>query len=161
MATAASINQTNLGDQDGSSAATINPLAVMRIKSLALRAKAVVEGFYNGLHRSPFHGFSVEFSEYRPYTVGDDLRGLDWKLYARTEKLFIKSYEEETNLRCQLVIDNSKSMYYPDRKDELNKIAFSIYASAAIMELMKRQRDAVGMSTFPMALNISTRLKKL
>ncbi len=115
---------------------------------LDLIAKQVVEGFITGLHKSPFHGFSVEFAEHRLYNTGESTRHIDWKLFARTEKLFIKNYEEETNLRCQLVIDNSSSMYYPDKKEDLNKIGFSVYAAAAIMELMKKQRDALGLSLF-------------
>jgi len=115
---------------------------------LDLIAKQVVEGFITGLHKSPFHGFSVEFAEHRLYNTGESTRHIDWKLFARTEKLFVKNYEEETNLRCQLVIDNSASMYYPDEKEDLNKIGFSVYAAAAIMELMKKQRDALGLSLF-------------
>ena len=82
----------------------------MRIKNLELRAKIVVEGFMSGLHRSPYHGFSVEFTDYRQYTVGDDLRYLDWKLYARNDRYYIKRFEDETNLRCYLLVDMSKSM---------------------------------------------------
>ena len=106
MAAPATASPTSTADRG--SPTEIDPLAVMRIKNLQLRAKAVVEGFYNGLHRSPFHGFSVEFSEYRPYTVGDDLRSLDWKLYARSDRYYIKKYEDETNRRCYLVLDQSQ-----------------------------------------------------
>ena len=91
--------------------ATIDPGAYMAVKDLQLRAKSVVEGFYNGLHRSPFHGFSVEFAEYRPYTMGDDPRGLDWKLFARTDRYYIKRFEDETNRRCFVVLDQSRSMH--------------------------------------------------
>jgi len=122
--------------------------SVQQYGHLDLIAKQVVEGFITGLHKSPFHGFSVEFAEHRSYNTGESTRHIDWKLFARTEKLFVKNYEEETNLRCQLVIDISGSMYYPDKKEYLNKIGFSIYAAAAIMELMKRQRDALGLSLF-------------
>jgi len=122
--------------------------SIQQYTHLDLIAKQVVEGFITGLHKSPFHGFSVEFAEHRLYNTGESTRHIDWKLYARTEKLFIKNYEEETNLRCQLVIDNSSSMFYPKKKDDLNKIGFSIYAAAAIMELMKKQRDAIGLSLF-------------
>lgn len=119
---------------------------------LELIAKQVVEGFITGLHKSPFHGFSVEFAEHRLYNTGESTRHIDWKLYGRTDKLFVKRFEEETNLRCQLVIDTSPSMYYPTqellKKDEYNKITFSVYAAASIMHLMKLQRDAVGLSLF-------------
>src|SRR5215218_6724366 len=90
----------------------IDPHTVMRIKNLALRARVVVEGFYSGIHRSPYHGFSVEFSEYRAYTPGDDPRYLDWRLFARSDRYCIKKFEDETNLRCHLVVDGSRSMGY-------------------------------------------------
>jgi len=90
----------------------INPAALMTIKSLELRAKSVVEGFFNGLHRSPYHGFSVEFTEYREYSPGDDPRYIDWKLYARSDRFYIKRFEDETNLRCHLLLDLSKSMSF-------------------------------------------------
>ncbi len=122
------------------------------IGPLELLAKQVVEGFITGLHKSPFHGFSVEFAEHRLYNTGEPTRHIDWKLYGRTDKLFVKRYEEETNLRCQLVLDNSSSMHYPeaDKKNPAvqNKITFSVYCCAAIMHLLKMQRDAVGLSVF-------------
>jgi uncharacterized protein (DUF58 family) len=126
--------------------ASIDPLAVMRIKSLPLRAKAVVEGFYNGLHRSPFHGFSVEFSEYRPYTVGDDLRGLDWKLYARSDRYYIKKFEDETNRRCYLVMDQSKSMGFGSLA--YTKIEYARTLVATLAYYLTLQRDSVGLMTF-------------
>lgn len=126
--------------------ATIDPLAVMRIKSLPLRARAVVEGFYNGLHRSPFHGFSVEFSEYRPYTIGDDLRSLDWKLYARTDRYYIKKFEDETNRRCYLVMDQSKSMGFGSL--EYNKIEYARTLVATLAYYLTLQRDNIGLLTF-------------
>src|SRR2546426_2029279 len=95
-----------------SAASFIDPAALMRIKSMQLRARVVVEGFMSGLHRSPYHGFSVEFTEYRQYSPGDDLRYLDWKLYARSDRYYIKKFEDETNLRCYLLVDGSKSMAY-------------------------------------------------
>lgn len=120
--------------------------------NLELIAKQMVEGFITGLHKSPFHGFSVEFAEYRPYNTGESTRNIDWKLFGRTDKLFVKQYEEETNLRCQVIIDTSSSMYFPQRKDlsleHPSKIYFSVYAAAAIMQLMKQQRDAIGLSLF-------------
>ena len=109
-------------------------------------AKQVVEGFIVGLHKSPFHGFSVEFAEHRLYNQGEATRHIDWKLYGRTDKLFIKKYEEETNLRCQLVIDNSSSMYFPETG--FNKIQFSAYSAASIIYMLKNQRDAVGLTLF-------------
>lgn len=114
--------------------------------NLELLAKQVVSGFITGLHKSPFHGFSVEFAEHRLYNNGESTRHIDWKLYARTEKLFVKNYEEETNLRAQMLLDVSSSMNYP--KDQLSKIQFSVYAIASLIELLKRQRDAVGLSLF-------------
>jgi uncharacterized protein (DUF58 family) len=113
---------------------------------LEFLAKQVVEGFITGLHKSPYHGFSVEFSEHRLYNTGESTKNIDWKLYARSEKVFVKRYEEETNLRCQLVIDASASMYFP--LDGASKLQFSILASAAIMNLLYRQRDAVGLAVF-------------
>lgn len=117
---------------------------------LEFLARQVVEGFITGLHKSPFHGFSVEFAEHRLYNTGESTRHLDWKLFARTEKLFVKRYEEETNLRCRILLDTSASMRYPESKgdDAHNKLTFSIYAAAAITEMMRRQRDAVGLTTF-------------
>jgi uncharacterized protein (DUF58 family) len=120
--------------------------------NLDLFAKQVVEGFITGLHKSPYHGFSVEFAEHRLYNSGESTRHIDWKLYGRTDKLFNKRYEEETNLRCQIVLDTSSSMYYPNYKnpslEKPNKILFSVYATAVLMNLLKRQRDAIGLSTF-------------
>lgn len=125
---------------------------VSGFKNLELLAKQVVEGFISGLHKSPFHGFSAEFAEHKIYNPGESTKHIDWKLYARTDKLYTKRYEEETNLRCHLIIDNSSSMHYPKVKEfavnSLNKIGFSVLAAAAIMNLMKRQRDAVGLSVY-------------
>lgn len=121
-------------------------------KNLELLAKQVVEGFISGLHKSPFHGFSAEFAEHKIYNSGESTKHIDWKLFAKTDKLYTKRYEEETNLRCHLIVDNSSSMHYPNLKqfhiNSLNKIGFSVLASAAIMNLMKRQRDAVGLSIY-------------
>ncbi len=122
------------------------------IKNLELLARQIVEGFITGMHKSPFHGFSVEFSEHKLYNKGESTRHIDWKLFAKTEKLYIKKYEEETNLRCHIIIDNSASMHYPvvkeQRINQLNKVGFSAVASACLMEVLKRQRDAVGLSVF-------------
>ncbi|MEM8670312.1 MAG: DUF58 domain-containing protein [Planctomycetota bacterium] len=125
---------------------SIDPLAVMRIKSLPLRAKAVVEGFYNGLHRSPFHGFSVEFSEYRPYTVGDDLRNMDWKVFARSDRYYIKKFEDETNRRCYLLLDQSKSMGFGSL--EFSKMEYARTLAATLAYYLTLQRDSIGLMTF-------------
>jgi len=125
----------------------LNRSQIEPFKNLELLAKKVVEGFITGLHKSPFHGFSVEFAEHRLYNVGESTRHIDWKLFARSEKLFIKRYEEETNLRCQIVIDTSSSMQFP-KDAEINKLTFSVYAAAALSELLKQQRDAVGLTLF-------------
>lgn len=121
-------------------------------KNLELLATQVVEGFISGLHKSPFHGFSAEFAEHKIYNNGESTKHIDWKLYAKTDKLYTKRYEEETNLRCHLIVDNSSSMHYPKMKDfsidSLNKIGFSVLAGASIMNLLKRQRDAVGLSIY-------------
>ena len=120
--------------------------------NLDLFAKQVVEGFITGKHRSPYHGFSVEFSEHRLYNSGENPKHIDWKLFARSDKLFVKRYEEETNLRCQLIIDTSSSMYYPSFKNSSfknpNKLFFSIYAAAVLINLLKKQRDAIGLTLF-------------
>jgi uncharacterized protein (DUF58 family) len=122
------------------------------IKNLEILAKQVVEGFITGMHKSPFHGFSVEFSEHKLYNNGESTRHIDWKLFAKTEKLYIKKYEEETNLRCHIIIDNSASMHYPIVKkqsvDNLNKVGFAAVAAASLIEILKRQRDAVGLSIY-------------
>lgn len=118
---------------------------------MELIAKEVVEGFIAGLHRSPFHGFSAEFSEHRFYNPGESTKNIDWKLFARSDKLFVKQYEEETNLRCQVVIDNSSSMLFPYSKGNqflINKLAFSVYSTAALIYILNRQRDAVGLTLF-------------
>ena len=116
-------------------------------KNLEFLAKKVVEGFITGMHKSPFHGFSVEFAEHRLYNKGESTRHIDWKLFGRTDKLFLKRYEEETNLRCQLIIDTSSSMRFPDDQVD-NKLKFSIYSAAALCELLKQQRDAFGLTLF-------------
>jgi uncharacterized protein (DUF58 family) len=114
--------------------------------SLELLARQLVEGFITGLHKSPYHGFSVEFAEHRLYNEGESVRHIDWKVYARTDRMFTKRYEEETNLRCLIALDISPSMFYPD--DTKGKIRFSIRAAAALSYLLHRQRDAVGLCLF-------------
>lgn len=126
--------------------------------NLEFLAKQVVEGFITGLHKSPFHGFSVEFAEHRLYNTGESTRHLDWKLYARTGKLFTKKYEEETNLRCQIVIDCSSSMLFPV-DGSINKIEFSVYAAASLIRLFKKQRDAVGLTLFTDKIDVHTPAK--
>lgn len=126
--------------------ADIDPSAIMRIKDLPLRARAVVEGFMSGMHRSPYHGFSVEFSEYRPYTHGDDPRGLDWKLFARSDRYFVKRFEDETNRRCYLVVDQSQSMGYGSL--EYTKSDYARTLAATLAYFLAHQRDGVGLLTF-------------
>lgn len=125
--------------------------------NLELLSQQVVEGFITGLHKSPFHGFSVEFAEHRLYNTGDSIKNIDWKLYGRTDKLFVKRFEEETNLRCQIVMDVSSSMYYPEK--DFNKLLFSVYSAASLMYLFKKQRDAFGLSCFSDSLELSTSAK--
>lgn len=114
--------------------------------SLDLFAKQTVEGFISGMHKSPFHGFSVEFAEHRVYNQGDNTRNIDWKLFAKTDNLFVKRFEEETNLRAQILLDTSSSMYFPNLKE--NKLEFALKASAVISYLLKKQRDAFGLTCF-------------
>jgi uncharacterized protein (DUF58 family) len=141
--------------------ANINRKELQAYSHLELLAKQVVEGFITGLHKSPFHGFSVEFAEHRLYNSGESTRHMDWKLYAKTDKLFVKRYEEETNLRCRIVMDVSSSMFYPEKVEEgkFSKIDFSIYAAAAIIELLKKQRDAYGLTTFSDTIETHTEAK--
>jgi uncharacterized protein (DUF58 family) len=132
-----------------------------QLDNLELLAKQVVEGFIIGLHKSPFHGFSVEFAEHRIHNPGENTRDIDWKVFARTDKMFVKKFEEETNLRAQIVIDTSSSMYFPRNRssNELNKLEFSAVAAASLMNLLKKQRDAFGLSIFDHDLNIHTKAK--
>jgi len=128
------------------------------IDNLELLARQVVEGFIIGLHKSPFHGFSVEFAEHRLYNPGEPIRNIDWKVYARNDRMYVKKFEEETNLRCQLVIDASSSMYFPDdtiNKVPHNKITFSVLSAASIMHLLKKQRDSFGLSVFSDKLDLN------
>ncbi len=136
---------------------------VRDLGNLDLLARQVVEGFIIGLHKSPFHGFSVEFAEHRIYNQGEPTRNIDWKVYARTDKMYTKRYEEETNLRCQIVVDSSSSMYFPEvdakSADHVNKIRFSALAAASLMNLLKRQRDAFALSFFNQGVDLHTRPK--
>lgn len=135
----------------------LNRKDIIKFGNLEWLAKQVVEGFITGMHKSPFHGFSVEFAEHRLYNQGESTRHIDWKLAARTDKMFVKRYEEETNLRCQIVLDQSSSMYYGN--EDFNKIEYSIVAIASLIELMKKQRDAVGLHLVSDQLNLSTPAK--
>ncbi len=133
---------------------------ISRYKTLDFFAKQVVEGFITGRHRSPFHGFSVEFSDYRQYNTGESTRHIDWHLYGRTDKLFVKQFQEETNLRCQLLIDQSSSMLFPleghNDIEHPNKLTFSVYASAVLVELLHRQRDAFGLTLLSDGIDLNT-----
>lgn len=126
-------------------------------QNLELLANQVVEGFISGIHKSPFHGFSAEFAEHKIYNNGESTKHIDWKLFAKTDKLYTKRYEEETNLRCHMILDNSASMYYPEVKklgiSDLNKIGFGVLSIAALMNILKRQRDAVGLSVYSDSYN--------
>lgn len=135
----------------------LDPGVIARLGTMELKARTVVEGFLSGLHRSPYKGFSVEFAEYRQYLPGDDLNTIDWKVYARTDRLYTKRYEEETNLRCLIILDRSPSMYYP--ADSHSKINFSVFAAASLSYLLQRQRDAVGLCQFSDHIEVLTPVK--
>jgi len=124
----------------------LNPAVISKIENLSLRAKLVVEGFIIGMHKSPYHGFSVEFSEHRPYGFGDEIKFIDWKLWAKTDRFYIKQFEEETNLKCHIVLDKSASMEYGS--DKINKFDYSKTLTAALIYLMIKQQDAVGLTMF-------------
>ncbi len=136
---------------------------IEKYKRLDFFARQVVEGFITGLHKSPFHGFSVEFAEHRLYNAGESTRNIDWKLYGRTDKLFVKRYEEETNLRCQILIDQSSSMFFPlERQGDYaqpNKLTFAVYGAALIVELLMRQRDAFGLTLFSEGIDLMTEVR--
>ncbi|MFT5887005.1 MAG: hypothetical protein ACI9IP_003478 [Arcticibacterium sp.] len=125
--------------------------------SIELLARQMVEGFITGLHKSPFHGFSVEFAEHRLYNSGESTRHIDWKVFGKTDKLFVKRYEEETNLRCHLLVDTSSSMYYPAKTN--GKLTFSCLAAATLAHLMKKQRDAVSLTAFADEIEVQTPVK--
>lgn len=133
---------------------------ISRYKTLDFFARQVVEGFITGRHKSPFHGFSVEFSDYRQYNTGESTRNIDWHLYGRTDKLFVKQFEEETNLRCQVMIDQSTSMLFPLEGhgdiEHPNKLTFSAYAAAVLFELLHRQRDVFGLTLFSSQIDQQT-----
>jgi len=126
----------------------LDPQMLARIQGLHLRAKLIVEGYVSGVHRSPFHGFSIEFAEHREYSPGDDLRYLDWKVFGRTDKYYLKEFEEETNLFCYLVLDVSQSMDYRGPQAALSKLEYAQCAAAALAYLVLRQQDSAGLVTF-------------
>lgn len=130
---------------------------VRAYSNIEFLAKQMVEGFITGLHKSPFHGFSVEFAEHRLYNTGESTRHIDWKVFAKTDKLFTRRYEEETNLRCHLLLDVSSSMFYP--QGECHKIKFSTMAAACIMVMLQKQRDAVSLTLFSDKIELQTPLK--
>jgi uncharacterized protein (DUF58 family) len=130
---------------------------VRKFGNMEFLAKQMVEGFITGLHKSPYHGFSVEFAEHRLYNNGESTRHIDWKAYGKTDRLYTKRYEEETNLRCQIVIDTSSSMFYPE--PNYDKITFSIMASACLSYMLQLQRDAVGVCTFSESLELQSPIK--
>ena len=130
---------------------------IREVGNIELLARQMVEGFITGLHKSPYHGFSVEFAEHQLYNSGESTRHIDWKVYAKTDRLYTKRYEEETNLRCHIIIDGSSSMYYPQETN--GKITFSVLAAAALTYLLQKQRDAVGLFTFTHELTLQTPVK--
>ncbi|MEQ9405867.1 MAG: DUF58 domain-containing protein [Cyclobacteriaceae bacterium] len=130
---------------------------INQFDNLGLIAKQLVDGFITGLHRSPYHGFSVEFAEHKLYNHGESTRHIDWKVYRRTDRLYTKQYEEETNLRCHILIDNSGSMHYPAKNKE--KLRFSVFAASALSYLLTQQRDAVGLTVFSDSIEHETQVK--
>ncbi|PLK45585.1 MULTISPECIES: DUF58 domain-containing protein [Emticicia] len=135
----------------------IDLVKIREYGSIEFLAKQLVEGFITGLHKSPFHGFSVEFAEHRLYNTGESTRYIDWKVFGKTDRLYVKRYEEETNLRCHLLIDTSSSMYYPEKTN--GKINFSIMAAGAIAYMLQKQRDAVSLTTFSDEIELQTPIK--
>ncbi|MEM6298248.1 MAG: DUF58 domain-containing protein [Bacteroidota bacterium] len=130
---------------------------IKKFGNIELLARQMVEGFITGLHKSPYHGFSVEFAEHRLYNTGESTRHIDWKVFARTDKLFVKRYEEETNLRAKILLDVSSSMFYP--KEDHGKLTFSVMAAAALAYMLQKQRDAVGLTTFSDTVQTETPIK--
>lgn len=130
---------------------------VQRFANIEIIAHQIVEGFITGLHKSPYHGFSVEFAEHRLYNTGESTKNIDWKVYGRTDKLFVKKFEEETNLRCQVILDISNSMRYPNTAQ--NKLYYGVYLAASLMYLLTKQRDAVGLTLFDEQIQLHTNQK--
>jgi uncharacterized protein (DUF58 family) len=135
----------------------ISQLDFSKIGHFEFLAKQTVDGFITGLHKSPYHGFSVEFSEHKQYNDGDSTRFVDWKVFAKTDKLFVKKFEEETNLRCRILLDTSSSMYFP--QEDRGKITFSTFAAACLSYLLQKQRDAVGITCFDSAIGYQSQVK--
>lgn len=131
----------------------LDPEILTRLAPLEMKARNIVEGFISGLHRSPYHGFSVEFAEHRPYNRGDDFKHIDWKVYGKTERFYVKQYEAETNLRCHVVLDVSSSMYFKHFA-EWSKLRYAIHFAASLMYMMHRQRDACGLALFDETLHL-------
>lgn len=127
--------------------------------NMELLAHQIVEGFLIGLHRSPYHGFSVEFAEHRLYNKGESTKHIDWKLYARSDKMFVKQFEEETNLRAHVVVDTSSSMLFPYKSKNQTKLSYAVLCAAALIHLLRKQRDAVGLCTFSDQIDILTPAK--
>ncbi len=136
----------------------LDPVVISQLKNMELRARLIVEGFITGLHRSPYHGFSVEFAEHRPYNPGDELRHVDWKVFAKTDRYYIKQYEEETNLRHYIVLDTSPSMRYKSA-EAISKLEYGSYLAAALHNLMIKQRDATGLIAFDESVHTVRRPK--
>lgn len=130
---------------------------IKQFDNLGLIAKQLVDGFITGLHKSPYHGFSVEFAEHKLYNAGESTRHIDWKVFARTDRLYTKQYEEETNLRCRILIDNSGSMHYPEKTKD--KLRFSVFAASALSYLLTKQRDVVGLTVFSDKIETETQLR--
>ncbi len=126
----------------------LSPLTLAELKGLDLKARLIVEGFVSGLHKSPYHGFSVEFAEHREYVPGDDLRYVDWKVYGKTDRFYLKEYEEETNFACYLLVDTSESMRYQSERAAVSKLEYAKYVAAALGYLVTRQQDAAGLALF-------------
>lgn len=136
---------------------SIEPQTLAKLASLRLRARHLVEGYVAGLHKSPYRGFSIEFAEHREYAPGDDLRYVDWKVFGRTDKVYLKQYEDETNLLCYLVLDVSESMTYQGRGAALSKLQYAQCLAAALAWLVLRQQDAVGLATFDSQIRVTIR----
>lgn len=139
----------------------VDKIDYRKFDQLDLLARQVVEGFIIGLHKSPYHGFSVEFAEYRSFNSGDSIRNVDWKAYAKTGKMYVKKFEEETNLRCQIVLDISSSMHYPVQRvpEKLSKLEYSAVSAAALAYLLRKQRDAVGLTLISDKIDVHTPAK--
>ena len=132
----------------------LDPVVISKLKNIEVKARLIVEGFITGLHKSPYHGFSVEFAEHRPYNTGEPLKNIDWKVFGKSDKLFTKKFEEETNMRCHIVLDISDSMRYPIHvPDRLSKLEYGCYLTAALSYLMVQQKDAAGLTLFDETLN--------